>query len=307
MTYKNKMKKLIFYLSTILPLIYIVNNFVSNSGSKFNSANFVLAIISIPFCLLYYRMNRQSNLFMYILIYISIMIENTSYWILSSRFNAAYYIHLDSFVLFRLFLLLLLIYPNSEISLLVERNKKKSVILTILLAPLLLISNGLINRDLHLPNLIVMDLLTIITFFIVILIILLLMRKAVKNKNFIETTASLSLAALYLRINAIFKYPFENKLSYDTANNYFFIAFFIILIGLYIEINYILLENTKLNKDVENISNNIKEIKEIEILRAQFFANLSHELKTPINIIFFNLSVIKLKKRKITSRLLRKL
>lgn len=224
------------------------------------------------------------------------MIENTSYWILSSRFNAAYYIHLDSFVLFRLFLFLLLIFPNSKISLLVERNKNKSVILTILLAPLLLILNGLINKDLHLCNLIVMDIFTIITLFIIILMIISLMKKAVKNKNFIETTTSLSLLALCLRINAIFKNPFENKLNYDTANNYFFIAFFIILIGLYIEINYILLENTKLNKDVENISNNIKEIKEIEILRAQFFANLSHELKTPINIIFSTFQLLNLKK-----------
>lgn len=149
------------------------------------------------------------------------MIENTSYWILSSRFNAAYYIHLDSFVLFRLFLFLLLIFPNSKISLLVERNKNKSVILTILLAPLLLILNGLINKDLHLCNLIVMDIFTIITLFIIILMIISLMKKAVKNKNFIETTTSLSLLALCLRINAIFKNPFENKLNYDTANNYF--------------------------------------------------------------------------------------
>lgn len=297
MTYKNKIKKLIIYLSTILPLIYIVNNFVSNSGSKFNSANFVLAVISIPCCLLYYRMNRESNLFMYILIYISIMIGNTSYWILNSRFNVTYPIHLGGFVLFRLFLLLLLLFPDSKISIFIEGNKKKSVILTVLITPLLLISNSLIYRNLYFCNLTINCLFTIIAFFAFISIILLI-RKAIKNNNFIETVAPLSLAALCLRINSIFKKPLESKLSYDTTNNYFFIAFFIILIGLYIEINYILLENTKLNKDVENISNDIKEIKEIEILRAQFFANLSHELKTPINIIFSTFQLLNLKKEK---------
>ncbi len=294
--YKNKLKKLTISSITILTIIYLINIIFTNLEINFYSTNFVLAIISIPCCLIYYKINTNPNLYMYILVYISVFIENAGFWLINSKPILPYYIYIDYFLLFRLFLHLLMLFPKNKISFFIKNNKENSIILTILINLIFLILNIFTNNKLHLYNPITLAIFRAITFLTAIITILILMKRAIKTENFIETTYTLSLIILYLRLTNIFNEPFKNKLTFNMSNSHFFAAFFIILIGLYIEINYILLENTKLNEDVENISNHIKEIKEVENLRSQFFANLSHELKTPINIIYSTVQLLNLKK-----------
>lgn len=89
---------------------------------------------------------------------------------------------------------------------------------------------------------------------------------------------------------SIYSYAFNHKLPIKSLmiikKSFFALPFVILLLGLFIEIEYLLLEKQKLRNDVIKISNNIQELRILEKVRAQFFANLSHELKTPLNIIF---------------------
>lgn len=298
MLYKKKIYKFIFYLSTLLPIIYIINIIIVHSYSKLNSGNFILGIISIPCCILYYRISQDSNLFMYVLIYLSIFIENTSDWIISSNSTYCPYFYLYTLFIFRVLIIFLILFPNNKFSLYLRTHKKNSILLTAIINCTLLLIDYSIKINLNQWYLKFFTIFFHLITSLSILILLTLMYKSAKSKSFIETTYSLSLILLSSRvIITIFKNPHERFIAFKYSDALFFISFFIILIGLFIEINDILLKNSQLNKDVEIISNNIKEIKEVEKLRGQFFANLSHELKTPINIIFSTVQLLNSKKR----------
>lgn len=98
-----------------------------------------------------------------------------------------------------------------------------------------------------------------------------------------------------------FKNDFKDIIQY---NRYIaFIGFFILLIGLYIEVIRKIKHSEKLNNQIAKseqviltIREDIRVIKEVENIRNQFFANISHEFKTPINIIF---SCVQLLEKKI--------
>lgn len=78
-----------------------------------------------------------------------------------------------------------------------------------------------------------------------------------------------------------------------------FIAYCILLIGLYIEVIRRIEESIRLNNKVSDFNElkiKYKEIKEIEKAKSQFFANLSHEIKTPINIIYSCIQLLEVNK-----------
>lgn len=300
MLYKEKISKLLFSIIILLPLIYFINLLIVHSGTKFNSADFILCIISIPCCILYYKMTQDSNLFLYILIYISIFMNNTSSWIISSNLEDINYFH-DSLFLFRLSIVLLILFPNNKISLYIKKHKKNSILLTFLICFILIIPNFFINEYFNSLSLTSMHLIIFILtlkFFNTSIIICLLV-KSVREKNFIESVYATSLIILALRtIIFIQKGTYNKYIHLQYSNILFFIAFFVILAGLYIEISYFLLKNNELNTQVENITNHMKEIEEVDKLRSQFFANLSHEFKTPINTIFSCIQMLNSKKEK---------
>ena len=79
-----------------------------------------------------------------------------------------------------------------------------------------------------------------------------------------------------------------------------FIAYSILLIGLYIEIVRRIEESARLNSQVSDFNKlkvKYKEIKEVEKAKGQFFANLSHEIKTPINIIYSCMQLLEMNKK----------
>lgn len=80
-----------------------------------------------------------------------------------------------------------------------------------------------------------------------------------------------------------------------------FIAYLILLIGLYIEVVRRIEESIRLNSQVNDFKKlkiKYKEIKEVEKAKGQFFANLSHEIKTPINIIYSCVQLLDINKKK---------
>ena len=79
-----------------------------------------------------------------------------------------------------------------------------------------------------------------------------------------------------------------------------FIAYLILLIGLYIEVVRRIEESIRLNSQVNDFKKlkiKYKEIKEVEKAKGQFFANLSHEIKTPINIIYSCVQLLDINKK----------
>ena len=79
-----------------------------------------------------------------------------------------------------------------------------------------------------------------------------------------------------------------------------FIAYLILLIGLYIEIVRRIEESIRLNSqvnDFQKLKIKYKEIKAVEKAKGQFFANLSHEIKTPINIIYSCVQLLDINKK----------
>lgn len=72
-------------------------------------------------------------------------------------------------------------------------------------------------------------------------------------------------------------------------------------IGLAVVNSYLytkLLENVELKQELLNQSAALKQAEELDRLRTEFFSNLSHELRTPINIIINSLKLIDLYKDK---------
>ena len=111
-----------------------------------------------------------------------------------------------------------------------------------------------------------------------ILLVLLSIRCVRKNifiyTIFITTISIFTIRRLFY-FNIFLKYS-DKILEYNKTLT--FIAYCILLIGLYIlKIKY-------------------KEIKEIEKAKSQFFANLSHEIKTPINIIYSCIQLLEVNK-----------
>jgi PAS domain S-box-containing protein len=54
--------------------------------------------------------------------------------------------------------------------------------------------------------------------------------------------------------------------------------------------------NTKMRRELESLTEKYNEIKEYNKIRTEFFANLSHEVRTPINIIFSCLQLLNKKR-----------
>lgn len=75
-------------------------------------------------------------------------------------------------------------------------------------------------------------------------------------------------------------------------STYFALSYITLIIGVLIEFKYLILENDKLNTDFKIISNDMEHFKDIQDLKNDFFSNISHELKTPINVIYSSLQLI---------------
>ncbi|MDO5516373.1 MAG: HAMP domain-containing sensor histidine kinase [Clostridium sp.] len=132
------------------------------------------------------------------------------------------------------------------------------------------------------------------------IIVAILTIQTLKQRNFILTIYNTSIIILGARL--LFVYIFnvfnisEDLLAEDRV--FFFLAFFLLLIGLFVKMKDVLTINKGLNRDVMEISKNMRTIQEAEKMRSYFFANLSHEFKTPLNIISATLQLLDKNKTK---------
>ena len=313
MDYREKNRKHIMYMlfTTIIFLgcailgIQIIDINSINSLpilEDLNSINIVIGIIAIPTCILYYYMYRNNEFFILTLSYVSILIEYIYVNFINSYNVLTQHLITFTFV-FRVFLLTIAIFNEGKYANKILKNKRISIILAMIInfvvtfievkfnVNYILISNNKILWNIFQGSILI---------YYFILLILLSIRCIRKNKfiyTIFITTISIFTIRRIFNFDIFFKYS-DKILEYNKMLT--LIAYTILLIGLYIEVIRKIEESISLNNKVsgfDELKIKYKEIKEIEKAKSQFFANLSHEIKTPINIIYSCIQLLDINKK----------
>lgn len=312
--YEMKSKTYIKYmLSITLVILFLSLNIINFLDTKkinnlpivqdINSINVILGLISIPTCLLYYYMYKNNEFFILKLSYISIFIEYIFVNYIIKDIGLSEYLITFPFVI-RIVLLTIAIFNESKYANKIVKNKKISIIIIIIIniiGTYLEIKLNLINILVKRNTIIWYILQGSLLLYYTLLLLKLTKRCIIKNEFiytiFIGTISIFTIRRLFY-FN-IFNNVFNNVLVYNSILT--FIAYIILIAGLYIEMIRRIELNNILNNKVNNLmgfEKKYNEIKEIEKAKTQFFANLSHEIKTPINIIYSCFQLLDINKEK---------
>lgn len=312
--YEMKSKTYIKYmLSITLVILFLSLNIINFLDTKkinnlpivqdINSINVILGLISIPTCLLYYYMYKNNEFFILKLSYISIFIEYIFVNYIIKDIGLSEYLITFPFVI-RIVLLTIAIFNESKYANKIVKNKKISIIIIIIIniiGTYLEIKLNLINILVKRNTIIWYILQGSLLLYYTLLLLKLTKRCIIKNEFiytiFIGTISIFTIRRLFY-FN-IFNNVFNNVLVYNSILT--FIAYIILIAGLYIEMIRRIELNNILNNQVNNLmgfEKKYNEIKEIEKAKTQFFANLSHEIKTPINIIYSFFQLLDINKGK---------
>lgn len=310
--YEDKNRKYIMYMlfSTVIFLgcailgIQIIDINSINSLpilEDLNSINIIIGIIAIPSCLLYYYMYKNNEFFILTLSYISILIEYLYVNFINN--NSVLIEQLITFTfVFRVFLLTIAILNESKYANRIVTNKKRYIILAaviniigVFIEVKFNVNDILISNSRVLWNIFQCGIL-IYYFILLVLLSIRCVRKNIFIYTIFITTISIFTIRRLFYFNMFLKYS-DKILEYNKTLT--FIAYCILLIGLYIEVIRRIEESIRLNNKVSDFNElkiKYKEIKEIEKAKSQFFANLSHEIKTPINIIYSCIQLLEVNK-----------
>ena len=310
--YEDKNRKYIMYMlfSTVIFLgcailgIQIIDINSINSLpilEDLNSINIIVGIIAIPSCLLYYYMYKNNEFFILTLSYISILIEYLYVNFINN--NSVLIEQLITFTfVFRVFLLTIAILNESKYANRIVTNKKRYIILAaviniigVFIEVKFNVNDILISNSRVLWNIFQYGIL-IYYFILLVLLSIRCVRKNIFIYTIFITTISIFTIRRLFYFNIFLKYS-DKILEYNKTLT--FIAYCILLIGLYIEVIRRIEESIRLNNKVSDFNElkiKYKEIKEIEKAKSQFFANLSHEIKTPINIIYSCIQLLEVNK-----------
>ena len=312
--YEMKSKTYIKYmLSITLVILFLSLNIINFLDTKkinnlpivqdINSINVILGLISIPTCLLYYYMYKNNEFFILKLSYISIFIEYIFVNYIIKDIGLSEYLITFPFVI-RIVLLTIAIFNESKYANKIVKNKKISILIIIIIniiGTYLEIKLNLINILVKRNTIIWYILQGSLLLYYTLLLLKLTKRCIIKNEFiytiFIGTISIFTIRRLfYFNIS---NNVFNNVLVYNSILT--FIAYIILIAGLYIEMIRRIELNNILNNQVNNLmgfEKKYNEIKEIEKAKTQFFANLSHEIKTPINIIYSCFQLLDINKGK---------
>ena len=310
--YEDKNRKYIMYMlfSTVIFLgcailgIQIIDINSINSLpilEDLNSINIIIGIIAIPSCLLYYYMYKNNEFFILTLSYISILIEYLYVNFINN--NSVLIEQLITFTfVFRVFLLTIAILNESKYANRIVTNKRKYIVLAaviniigVFIEVKFNVNDILISNSRVLWNIFQYGIL-IYYFILLVLLSIRCVRKNIFIYTIFITTISIFTIRRLFYFNMFLKYS-DKILEYNKTLT--FIAYCILLIGLYIEVIRRIEESIRLNNKVSDFNElkiKYKEIKEIEKAKSQFFANLSHEIKTPINIIYSCIQLLEVNK-----------
>ena len=246
-------------------------------------------------------MYKNNEFFILTLSYISILIEYLYVNFINN--NSVLIEQLITFTfVFRVFLLTIAILNESKYANRIVTNKKRYIILAaviniigVFIEVKFNVNDILISNSRVLWNIFQYGIL-IYYFILLVLLSIRCVRKNIFIYTIFITTISIFTIRRLFYFNIFLKYS-DKILEYNKTLT--FIAYCILLIGLYIEVIRRIEESIRLNNKVSDFNElkiKYKEIKEIEKAKSQFFANLSHEIKTPINIIYSCIQLLEVNK-----------
>ena len=285
-----RIKKFSMYFAIFLPVMFFSELLVDNFAKEIAGVNLVMNMLAIPCCVIYYRITKKDNVVLYSMFFISILIESSFQYL--TKYEYAINGSVPLLIIFRNMFIMLIIFDFKNIIKKVSKNKKVVFVFFIVINMLLLFTNSIIDNILYSNRIFdyFMGVGTILSAIVVIVYIF----KYKKSKEFMEIVFLLSLFLIMIRrlivyINIVFEWNYINE------KMIFLFAFYILLVGLFVESSCLIKENLELENEVRTISQDIKEFQELDKLRMQFFANLSHEIKTPINIMYSGIQLIESK------------
>ena len=295
----------ILFLICSLILIKVINvNEIKSLPilKDLNSINIIIGIIAIPCCLLYYYMYRNNEFFILTLSYISIFIEYIylNYIVQSIGLSG----RLITFpFIFRIFLLTIAIFNESKYVKKIIDKKRLSVIVVLIINIIGTYLEVKLNLNIFFRerNTFIWNIFQINILIYYAILLGLLAIRCMRKREFIYTIFITTISVFTIR--RVFYFRLFNDCSskvieYNKVLT--FIAYLILLIGLYIEVVRRIEESIRLNSQVNDFKKlkiKYKEIKEVEKAKGQFFANLSHEIKTPINIIYSCVQLLDINKK----------
>jgi len=311
--YEEQSKRYIIYIliSTIVFLLcaFVVIRIIDiNSMNSLpilrdlNSINIIIGIMAIPCCLLYYHMYGNNEFFILTLSYVSIFIDYIYVNYIFESVGLSQYLINFPFV-FRIFLLTIAIFnENKHINKIVER-KSLSIILVLIINIIGTYLEIKLNLSIFFneKNTLVWNIFQISILIYYAILLALLAIRCMKKREIIYIIFVTTISIFTVRrvfYFSIFEDCNNKIIEYNKVLT--FIAYLILFIGVYIEIVRRIEESIRLNSQVSDFKKlkiKYKEMKEVEKAKGQFFANLSHEIKTPINIIYSCVQLLDINKK----------
>ena len=260
MKYEDKNRKYIMYMlfSTVIFLgfailgIQIIDINSLPILEDLNSINIIIGIIAIPSCFLYYYMYRNNEFFILTLSYISILIEYIYVNFINN--NSVLIEQLITFTfVFRVFLLTIAILNESKYANRIVTNKRKYIVLAaviniigVFIEVKFNVNDILINNSRVLWNIFQCGIL-IYYFILLVLLSIRCVRKNIFIYTIFITTISIFTIRRLFYFNIFLRHS-DKIIEYNKALT--FIAYCILLIGLYIEVIRRIEEGIKLNNKV---------------------------------------------------------
>lgn len=307
----NKHFIIIFLLHTIiLGLLYEISVVAANNLNLSNSIIlrdingiiYVVGAISIFCSVLYYYIHKDEYFYIFSLNYISIYVEflmtNHLSFIENINFFAGVNLNFASIgfgSIIRTILMYLMVYDKNKIN----RYLYKHTLLGILF--IIIITIGGVKLDLfifkeHIQIVrgesihIIKNLINLLTY----LLLVEMCRKYFRKKNFNYFVTFISIDIMFLSRILLNADLYKNLDRMYILNRVVLsLGFLGIILTLFFEIIIQFKENEELNSEVVIQKNAVDKLKAEEEMRTQFFANISHELKTPLNIIMCTTKLLK--------------
>ena len=311
--YEEQSKRYIIYI-LISTIVFLLCTFVAiriidiNSMNSLpilrdlNSINIIIGIMAIPCCLLYYHMYGNNEFFILTLSYVSIFIDYIYVNYIFESVGLSQYLINFPFV-FRIFLLTIAIFnENKHINKIVER-KSLSIILVLIINIIGTYLEIKLNLSIFFneKNILIWNIFQISILIYYAILLALLAIRCMKKREIIYIIFVTTISIFTVRrvfYFSIFEDCNNKIIEYNKVLT--FIAYLILFIGVYIEIVRRIEESIRLNSQVSDFKKlkiKYKEMKEVEKAKGQFFANLSHEIKTPINIIYSCVQLLDINKK----------
>lgn len=286
---------IIFLLIIIVDILFLdlLPIYGLRRSQSINSTNYVLGIISIACCSVYYYMYKSNEFFILNLSYISITIEYILINILIRGLYEENILKFSSIILpfiFRAILLTLAVFNNSKVVKVILKRKGISVLATIIITILSIIGELAIyyniNNKLLYENILLFNDVIVVYYYI---LLVLLAKKCLERNQFIYTIIISSLSIFNMRRINVFESININiniKDIFAYRAGLAFVGFIILLIGLFIETINKIKESEKLTEELQNnqkmlltITENIKDL----IITEDCLGNITYANNIALN------------------------